>query len=294
MSFICPAPLVTTDSFEDFTIVALGNCVVPCPTIVYTPQEWDGLTLMLSYLSLISLLLSFSSFVAHLSNFKKYFIQCMLIGGFFLNAFIMCTWLFANRTNDFVCKGTQHYIQHGSFCVAQAAMLGFSFFWVEAWSVIFVVDLYLHVTSTVQAQDIPRLRKIYICSAVVFSCALTIAPLAANNYGFDYEVSVPVCFYMLSNNTGYFWYGLIIPLCLLIIADVIVVGLIVVRLNQVFVNYLFISKRFNNNSVELSTSTMSDATTIATTSTSGSNAGAVYRITARSNIYATSKSGSCG
>jgi hypothetical protein len=235
-SFICPAPLVVAAKHIYTTIVVAGDCVVPCPTIVFTHLEWKTMTNVLNVVVYVSIILSFLSFIAHLTKFKKFFIQVMLIGGFFLNALGMFMFTMHNKNNFVICDGPSHYIERAPSCVIQASTFTFSFLWVEAWSAIFVVDLYLHVTSRVTSHDVPMLRNRYLAFAILTTTFLTILPLAAGNFGFDPETAIPFCSYFLSDNTHFFWYSFIIPMTVLILIDVWFALLVMVRLNQVFVN----------------------------------------------------------
>lgn len=235
-SFICPAPLVVAAEHIYTTIVVSGDCVVPCPTIDFTHLEWKTMINVLNVVVYVSSIFSFLSFIAHLTKFKKFFIQVMLIGGFFLNALGMFMFTMHNKNNFVICDGPSHYIERAPSCVIQASTFTFSFLWVEAWSAIFVVDLYLHVTSRVTPHDVPMLRNRYLAFATLTATFLTVLPLAAGNFGFDPETAVPFCSYFLSDNTHFFWYSFIVPMTVLILIDVWFALLVMVRLNQVFVN----------------------------------------------------------
>ena len=184
----CPYPLVEADPFNThgyYTWYVYGNCTVPCPTLEYTPSEWSHLTTLLAACCLASLIMSFTSFVAHCVDFNKYYIQCMFIGGFLLNSIVTSIFFLVNQNNDVVCDGDSHFIKKGSLCIFQAVTFIFSFIWVECWSVLFVFDMYLHVTLRATAADIPMLRYKYTAIAVIFTLSMLVPPLLAGNIGFD-------------------------------------------------------------------------------------------------------------
>ena len=196
-TFICPAPLVLSHGSGingAATIVAYGNCVVPCPTIEYTVGEWDQLTAILTILVIISTTLSGAALICHMIEYRKYYIRCMLILGFFFNSLILTIFFLINGNEYKVtCDGSAHYIEKSGLCIFQASSLIFSFVWVEVWSAIFAYDMYLHITSSFTILDVPKMRTQYTILALVLSSIVTAIPLLADNLGFDPEANIPFC-----------------------------------------------------------------------------------------------------
>lgn len=249
---ICPEPLATATSSEHYTWYVYGNCTVPCPTIEYTEYEWNAMVSLLRILSTIALVLSFFSLSSHLYNFDKYFIQCMFIGGFFVESLATVIFLYANGGNAIVCDGSSHFIERSTLCIIQAAVLIFSMLWVEVWSVIFMYDLYINITSVVTKARKAKNRYIYVAIATIISTALTMVPIVENNLGFDPEANIPFCLYMISETDVYFWYTLFLPLVTLIFISITYAILVAIRMNQIFV--------MNNNiDIELSKRSINDA-----------------------------------
>jgi len=97
-SFVCPSPLVyldplvkqvnevndaAADIYQQYTVISiypnstLGMpCVVPCPTVIYSEEEWDILQSVLFLGSLAALIASLVSLISHLQGeLHKYVIQ---------------------------------------------------------------------------------------------------------------------------------------------------------------------------------------------------------------------------
>jgi len=237
-AMICPYPLAyanTDEPHHGYTWTVFGDCVVPCPTIEYTDSEWNRLTDILIVFSAISMWMSFFSFVAHAINFQKYYIQCMFIFGFLFNSVVISAFFALNyKDNQVICDTRSHFIERGDMCVFQAASMVFSFVWVESWSVIFVYDMYLHVTYSAQAADIPQLRVKYTVVATALSLLAMLPPLLDRNLGFDPEANVPFCLNMISENRDYFWFTFFLPLCVLILFAMLFAIMSAVRMNQIF------------------------------------------------------------
>ena len=196
-TFICPSPLVLSHGSGidgSTTIIAYENCVVPCPTIEYTVQEWDELTAILTILVIISTILSGTALVCHMIEYRKYFIRCMLILGFFFNSLVLTIFFLVNGNEyEVTCDGSAHYVEKSGLCIFQASAMIFSFIWVEVWSAIFAYDMYLHITSSFDSLNIPKMRIQYTVIAFLLSSIVTAIPLLANNVGFDPEANIPFC-----------------------------------------------------------------------------------------------------
>jgi len=160
----------------------------------------------------------------------------MFISGFFFNGLVLSIFFITNGIDYSVtCDTNAHYIEKGPLCLFQAAFLIFLYIWVEIWSLIFAYDMYLHISSSVTAYDIPTLRYRYMLVAVTLSCVITAIPVFANNIGFDPEANVPFCMYMLSENKNYFWYIFMLPLMALLILATGYAIMGTVRMNEIFV-----------------------------------------------------------
>ncbi len=102
---ICPLPLLTmgdttsVDMYDTTTIYAAPNtnCVLACPSIVYDEEEWDQLKNILFVGSLCALICSLTSFISHLTQFYKYYIRVMFIGGFLTSSAIVFFFAVMNR-----------------------------------------------------------------------------------------------------------------------------------------------------------------------------------------------------
>ena len=190
--FICPYPLAYFNSTpaHSQTFVAYANCATPCPTIDYDDQQWEILTDILLYTSGIACVLSLAVFIAHISQFKRYYIRVMFIGGFLVNSFVMFSFQLTNRRNAIVCDGPAHFIPRGAFCVFSAAFQIWALIWSHTWSVIMAYDTYLHVTLQHRKQDATKLRCIYGVVGFLVPTTFTMLPLMFGILGFDHQANV--------------------------------------------------------------------------------------------------------
>jgi len=113
---------------------------------VYNDEEWDTLQNVLFVGSLCALIASLVAFLSHLTEFYKYYVRTMFIGGFLMSSAIVFFFAVSNRNNDIVCTDNNTaFIQQGPICVFQACASVFVFTWIELWSLILSFDSYLMV-----------------------------------------------------------------------------------------------------------------------------------------------------
>jgi len=197
--------------------------------------------------SLCALIASLVAFLSHLTEFYKYYVRTMFIGGFLMSSTVVFFFAVSNRNNDIVCTDNNTaYIQQGPICVFQACASVFVFTWIELWSLILSFDSYLMVhnrqislyASTPQqhAQQKMKLYKIYTVVAVVLCTVLTIIPLLAGNYGFDPEANVPICLFLFSTDSTYFWAVFYIPFTILVLGCIYFSVLGICQIQSIFVN----------------------------------------------------------
>lgn len=237
-TFICPSPLVYAHESKYTTVWAYkeGNCAVACPTVTYSSEEWHDYWKIVTALSVISLVLSLFSTIFHAYDVKKYFIRTMFVSGFLVNAFILTLFFFLNEDNQVVCDGDKYYIEKSFLCVFQAASVIFLFIWIEVWSVILAVDTYYHIQSKISMDEIGALNKRYFIIALSISSVVTLIPLSAGNLGFDPKANIPICLYLFSDNSYYFWITLFLPFILLNIACMSITLMGSYRLQEIFVS----------------------------------------------------------
>jgi hypothetical protein len=165
----------------------------------------------------------------------KYFIRTMFIAGFIVYSVVLLIFLGLNGDDGVVCSGDAHYIKQAPFCVFQASVTIFSIIWVQVWSAIMAYDSYLHINSKVTKVKMDSLRKQYfiIGFSVSFLCAFI--PLVAGNLGFDPKANIPMCLYLFSDNSVYFWTTLFTPFCILNFLCLCVTVLCVIKIQRVLV-----------------------------------------------------------
>ena len=191
--FICPFPLVSYNisdlpAYSTVYDAYAGSCAVPCPSIDFKPSEWITTVNITLILSAISTLASFVVLIAHLTEFRRFFIRVMFIGGFFSNSLIITIFLFSNRSNKITCAGGSEdtgypfFVEKGAFCVFQAAASIWFFLWTQTWSAILAYDTYLHVFLFHREFNMKMLRQRYTAVALGLPSAITAIPLALGTF----------------------------------------------------------------------------------------------------------------
>lgn len=233
---LCPSPLVSFDSLSHTTIVVYENCAIPCPYFTYSRDEWSIIHNTVEYLAYSSFALSFLVFIAHYSNKHAFYIRQMFIGGFMGNSFFIGLFMFFNYQDQLVCVGDSHFVEKNPICVLQAAATIFFFMWTEVWSTILAYDTYLHVCSLIRTKDIPILHRRYTVIAVSLSLLVTAIPFFSGNLGFDPQANIPMCMFLLSKSTLYFWFTFFAPFYVLLMLSLIITVIGACRIHQIFVS----------------------------------------------------------
>lgn len=203
--FLCPAPLVgynpeSTSAGE--VISAATGCAIPCPSLLYSDNEWDTMKDVLFVGSLVSMISSFLVLISHLQNegdFNKYYLRIQFIGGFFALSLICFIFQVCNQQDALTCNNESHFRIQSPLCVFQAFCTVYVFLWIEYWSFILALDAYLLIRQRAilisyglrsQQQQQTSRRRMYTLIGLLFCTSLSIIPLLAKNYGFDpYQVS---------------------------------------------------------------------------------------------------------
>ena len=222
------------------------NCVIPCPSVVYNAEEWDTLQNVLFVGSLCALIASLVAFLSHVSEFYRYYIRIMFIGGFLVSSVIVFFFAVMNRDNRIVCTDDNAaFIQRGPICIFQACASIFVFTWIELWSLILAYDSYkmvqnrefsLYTSTTQHMTQKMKLYKIYTLVAVFVCTVLTVIPLIADNYGFDPLANVPICLFLFSTNSTYFWTVFFLPFTILVLGCIYFSILGICQIQSIFVN----------------------------------------------------------
>jgi hypothetical protein len=240
-SFICPAPLVyfntNQTSHDGYEAHVVGyNCAVPCPTVIYSDQQWDFLADTVLYTSGIACVLSLAVFLAHVREFKRYYIRIMFISGFVVNSFIMFTFQLMNRGDAVVCHGEAEYVPRASMCMIQSVSSIWMLIWAHTWSVIMSYDTYLHVMLVYKHDQKERLQYIYTLVGFLIPTILTIFPVAFQTVGFDYQANLPICLYLVSSFNWVFWFSFVVPFYVLLTISLVFTLAISRRIHQVFIS----------------------------------------------------------
>ena len=255
-SIICPAPLLNVPhgSWDTagtvYYVQPPLTCALPCPQIVYTNDEWDSLKNLLFVGSILASIMSLVVLLAHIyaRDTKYQFVRVMFIAGFLLNSCIVLLFSALNLDKDFIVCGSQNhsavFYSKANMCVFQGAATIAAFSWIEYWSVILAFDSYLMVRrrarnvggSANEREETKKRHRHYLIGAFAWSAFLTFPPLIANNYGFDPRQNVPLCLFMFSTDSNYFWGCFIIPMGIMVTLCTMFSVLGICQMQNIFVN----------------------------------------------------------
>lgn len=251
-SIICPEPLIDVPhgSWDTTGTVYYAElpftCALPCPQIIYTHDEWHQLKDLLFVASTLASIASAVVLVGHLNKGKNHFVRIMFISGFLCNAVIVLLFSALNlRRDDIVCgSNNATFYSQANFCVFQGAATVAAFTWIEYWSVILALDSYLMVRRRAkymgitfnERKETKKRHRTYLAGAFVTCAFLTFPPLIANNYGFDPRQNVPMCLFLFSTNSSFFWGCFIFPLLIMVSLCAIITVLGIFQMQSIFVN----------------------------------------------------------
>lgn len=249
-SFICPDPLVYAHGSSHTTFWVYENCVVPCPTVTFTEAEWELQLDLFMYVLICAFIVTIIMLVRMA---RRYFIRTMFIAGFIVYSVVLLIFLGLNANNGVVCEGDAHYVKQAPFCVFQASVTIFSIIWVQVWSVIMAYDSYLHINTKVTKVKMESLRRQYFIIAFCTSFVCAFIPLVAGNLGFDPKANIPMCLYLFSDNSIYFWTTLFTPFCLLNLLCLYITIVCVIKIQHVLVmsRHSSITRGSSNDSDEI-------------------------------------------
>jgi hypothetical protein len=244
--FICPFPLVhqsreyssSYQGEEAIWAFEEGECAVRCPTITYTEGEWHSLVVVTTALVVFGTLSGLSSLAYHVWNIHQpgFFTKAMFIVGFVVSGLAMAIFLGVNGADrqDLVCNGNGLYVRRNPFCVIQAFCTIYFFTWTQVWSVALCLDTYLNVIYRARLPTM-QLQRYYMAATIIIPGVIGIIPLAAGNLGFDPQANIPICLYLFSENSLYFWFTFYMPTFVAAIAVVSLSIASFVKLNQIFI-----------------------------------------------------------
>jgi hypothetical protein len=126
---VCPYPIVLPDaeSFQsDFVRTIEGSaCALPCPSMIFTPDNWHNFKTITMSLFTIAFVLSSATFINQSLHFDKNFNIAMFSGGCMFASFWAMVYSYTSffDSNALVCKGNSGNIDQDSFCVFSGWML---------------------------------------------------------------------------------------------------------------------------------------------------------------------------
>jgi hypothetical protein len=237
-NYYCPYPLAYAyeDSDTILWVYEGGNCAIRCPSITFSHSEINSLNRLYVILSAITFTTSFISLMTLIKQFRMNFIKIMFLNGFIGVSVLLLTFFSINHDNSITCDGYGHFVEKNGFCVFQSAVLIFLLNWIQVWSAILAVDTNFHIRSVYSTDEIPQLHQKYFITAVVFCSIMSLVPLCADNLGFDPYANIPICLYMFSVNSYYFWTTTFATVLLFNLTCLVVTSVNVYQIYSIFLN----------------------------------------------------------
>lgn len=250
LTMLCPAPLVSvpfgssTDGTVIYVDADISDCAIPCPQLIYSEDEWESMKDAMFAGSLVSVIAALFVLITHFSNIRRHFLRLMFISGFFLNSVVVLAFSARNHSkNEVVCGGDgAEFLQKTPLCVFQGAATIWAFTWIEYWSVVLSFDSYMMVSHRATSfravgEDNEKKRNWYYMFGALAVCSIfTSIPLGAGNFGFDPMQNVPMCLFLFSTSSYYFWSCFIVPLTIMVSLCCFFSVLGMIQMHSIFVN----------------------------------------------------------
>lgn len=235
-TLLCPSPLVYGYDDSYTTLVVAGLCVIPCPNIEFSDTKWYAVNTMMEVMSVISMVLSFFVFIAHIIEYKRYIVRLMLLVGFFCIGLCLTIFFLVNgKSNHVICDTDAHFIEDGGVCIFQSGAVIFGMLWIEMWAVFWSMETYLHVIGSSEKYSRILNKRQFAGITFVVCLSAVLIPYFGGNLGFDPKSPMPICLYLFSDESRYFWYGFFMPMCLFCIIGTGFCVAGAVRMQKIFV-----------------------------------------------------------
>lgn len=239
-SFFCPSPLAYASKNESGYVVWVyegGDCAMKCPSLIYTDEEWNYYIHILIIVGLVTVGVASGALVLTIRQYDTYFPKIMFFCGVILDAFVLTVFLLVNgRNNSVVCNDDAHFSRQNNFCVFQAGATIFSIIQIESWGVVIAFDTYVNIVYNITKERRAVFYQRYIIITTLVSLAFVACPYIADNLGFDESGSYPMCLYLYTENSDYFWGTLFAPFVILNVLCLLITCACVYRLHTVFVS----------------------------------------------------------
>jgi hypothetical protein len=214
-----------------------GDCAMKCPSLIYTEDEWDYYIHVLIIVGFVTIGVALGALILTIRQYDTYFPKIMFICGVILDALILTVFLLINgKDNNVVCNDDAHFSRQNNFCVFQAAVTIFSIIQIESWGVVIAFDTYVNIVYSITKERRAVLYQRYTIITTVVSLIFVACPYVAGNLGFDESGSYPMCLYLYTQNSDYFWGTLFSPFVVLNVLCLLITCACVYRLHTVFVS----------------------------------------------------------
>ena len=252
-SLLCPSPLVSVPfgTAGEGSILYVDpddcDCAIPCPQLIYSDSEWSSFKDSLFTGSLVSMIAALFVLTTHCGSKRRYFLRLMFIAGFFLNSMVVLAFSAMNHKRDEVVCGPDgaEFMQRAPLCVFQGAATIWAFTWIEYWSVVLSFDSYMMVSHRATSfrqgghfgeRNDNKMNWYYTFGAFAVCTIFTSIPLGAHNFGFDPMQNIPLCLFIFSSESSYFWSCFIVPLVIMVSLCCFFSILGMIQMHTIFVN----------------------------------------------------------
>ncbi|KAM9974781.1 hypothetical protein ACTFIW_008247 [Dictyostelium discoideum] len=191
---VCPYPLHyrerTGSDDHDFDLGFVyarndSNCLLPCPSPIYTSQEVNTLSLMIKITGTISFVASLILLLIYSPLINRMGYNRHTIGIFFLTFSVFLIMLtdiiYVHHGNDLICPQSHRYSrQNDSGCTITGIL--FQYGCIAA--VLFWATLSLDLYLTLKKISTKKVEKWYLIILTLIALILTFVPLVKKSYGY--------------------------------------------------------------------------------------------------------------
>ncbi|KAN0038574.1 hypothetical protein ACTA71_000755 [Dictyostelium dimigraforme] len=191
---VCPYPLKyrerTGSDDHDFDLGFVyarndTNCLLPCPSPIYTSEEVNTLSLMvkitgtISFVASLILLLIYSPLINRM-GFNRHTISIFFLT-FSVFLIMLTDIIYVHHGNNLICPTSHRYSRQGDSGCSITGLL-FQFGCLAA--VLFWANLSLDLYLTLKKISTKKVEKWYLIILTLIALILTFVPLAKKSYGY--------------------------------------------------------------------------------------------------------------
>lgn len=211
----CPAPLVTPSNPASSNVISGGSCAQPCPSVIFSADDWDSANVLMSVLSVLSfttcslMLLTWLFFpIKRRQTTLVYFNFC--IWNETIATFIPVL-AKGGTVSEVGCLNSSEFVvqqstgSEASLCLFQSVYLLYFTLTSAASMTVIAIDLYLRVVANQKFGPAQRKKLSAMYGVLIFGLPAISVIIAASTHSFGKSVPVPWCLFSSEASTVVEW-----------------------------------------------------------------------------------------